>query len=45
VRLTVDKRVENAHSTVGDTSIWVDLLEDYMPMSVEENNRMQMRET
>ena len=25
---TVDERVQDGHSTVGNTSIWVDLLED-----------------
>lgn len=25
---TIDERVENRHGSVGDTSIWVDLLED-----------------
>lgn len=27
-RRTVDERVQDAHGAVGDTSIWVDLLED-----------------
>jgi hypothetical protein len=27
-RLTVDERVQDGHSTVGDTSVGVDLLED-----------------
>ena len=28
-RLTVDERVENGHGAVGDTSVGVDLLEDW----------------
>lgn len=27
-RLTVDEGVQDGHGTVGDTSVWVNLLED-----------------
>jgi hypothetical protein len=30
LKLTVDERVENGHGTVGDTSVRVDLLEDWI---------------
>lgn len=29
MRLTVDERVQDGHGTVGDTGVWVDLLEDW----------------
>ena len=27
-KLTIDERVQDGHGTVGDTSVWVNLLED-----------------
>ena len=34
MRLTIDKGVENRHRAVGDTRIWVNLLENYKGVSV-----------
>lgn len=34
MRHTVDKRVQDGHGTVGDTSVGVDLLEDWRCKSV-----------
>lgn len=33
-QLTIDERVQNGHGTVGDTSVGVNLLEDWIDASV-----------
>lgn len=37
-RHTVDERVQDGHGTVGDASVWVNLLEDWREMSVGARN-------
>ena len=42
--LTIDERVQDRHSTVGDTGIWVDLLQHYEDASVIVEKRMRIRD-
>ncbi len=39
--LTVHERIEDGHGTVGDTSIWVHLLEDWKKRRVSNDSNQE----